>query len=186
MEGLLMDDFSMEAMTTGGHVVGIDADVHRIAWAHVHGGAVCNVGQFERSNSKGRMDDRYVSQLMGLMSCAQEFGAAVWLEGIYLPDKGASPRRNVEGFRRLAGVQGEIQFAGFMKAIPVYSVQPAKWMSELLGRKKYQGNTKTLSMDWAQRYWGASMTTHEADAVCIALWAWQAAREMDALFLNQN
>lgn len=108
----------------------------------------------------------------------------LWLEDIYLPDKGTSPRRNVEGFKRLAGVQGEIHLAGLMKAVPVYHVQPAVWMSELLGRKKYQGNTKALSMDWARRYWGASMSSHEADAVCIALWAWQAAQEN--LFLNQN
>lgn len=162
------------------HVVGIDADVHRIAWACVCGGSVKEVGQFPRANSKGRIDRGYVTGLMGLMKAAQLSGAQVWLEGIFLPEKGTSTRRNVEGFRRMAGVQGEIYLAGLQHGVPVDLVQPATWMRDLLGLKKGQGNPKAWSMDWAQRFWGRAMSSHEADAVCIALWGWAQRVEAEA------
>ena len=162
-----------EPINPNGHLVGIDADVHRIAWAYLYCGEVRKVGEFPRANSKGRIDKAYVSSLMGLMTSAQWSGATLWLEDIFLAEKGTSTRRNVEGFKRLSWVQGEILIFSLMKAVPLEMVHPATWMSGLFGRGRGQGNTKELSMAWARSLWDCDITQHQADAICIATWAWE-------------
>lgn len=152
-------------------VIGIDADVHRVAYAAVCGERVLGAGTIERANSKGRIDERYDQGLTALMRRAQEIGAVVWLEGIYLAEDGStSQARNVQGFRALAEVHGEIRREARRHGVPVEEAAPSAWHSAVLGFVRGRDALKLAAQSAAGRAWAGELTEHEADAVCVALY----------------
>lgn len=172
-------------------VIGIDADVHRVAYAVVDGDEVRAVETIERVvNRVGHVSERYDARLTALMRRASELGAMVYLEGIWLAENGgrgkAAPR-NVQVYQKLAEVQGEIKRAARLCAVPVEIVSPTTWHWAVLGmragrealkraaQKKAFAATSKLLSQFADR----ELSEHEADAVCITLYA--AGRPADAM-----
>lgn len=152
-------------------VIGIDADVHRVAWAAVRDGRVVAVETIERANSRGRVDERYDQRLTALMRSAEKQGAVVYLEGIFLAeDRDTSPARNVQAFRALAEVQGEIKRAGRLCGVPVETAGIAEWHSAILGFLRGRERLKEAAMEEAVKVCGFALTEHEADAVCVAMY----------------
>lgn len=153
-------------------IVGIDADFHRVAWAAVHGGRVVAVETIERSNTKSRMCEGYDLAVRSLFRRAFEKGATVYLEGIFLAThRGTSTKRNVDGFRRLAEMQGELKAAARACGVLVETVQANTWHANMLGFVKGRDELQAAANRLAQEVTGLDdLTDHESDAVCIALW----------------
>jgi hypothetical protein len=152
-------------------IIGIDADVHRVAWAAVRNGCVSAVATIERANSRGRVSEDYDHRLTVLMRKAQDLGAVVYLEDIWLAeDRETSPERNVQAFKALAQVQGEIKREARRCSVPVVDVSPNSWHSEVLGFTRGRERLKEAAMSLASALWATSLTEHEADAVCVGLY----------------
>lgn len=152
-------------------VIGIDADVHRIAWAAVRDGALLAVETVERANSRGRVDERYDQRLTALMRRAADVGAVVYLEGIYLAeDRELSQARNVQAFRALAEVQGEIKHEARRCSVPILVVAATQWHSNVLGFVRGREALKEAARTVAQSLAARELSEHEADAVCVDLY----------------
>lgn len=150
-------------------VIGIDADVQRIAYSAWESQRLLGVRTIQRANTKRRLEDDYHSRLVTLMRWAADNGFQVVLEGIYLAEhKGIKTKANVDGFRRLANVQGEIRYEASRCRVPLEVVQPSVWQSSVLGRTTGREELKAASMEVACRYCKPK-SEHEADAVCIGL-----------------
>ena len=158
-------------------VIGIDADVQRIAWSAWQSDRLCGVRTILRTNTKRRLDEVYHQKLTELMRFASEQGARLFLEGIYLAEyRGQTTKRNVDGYRRLAEVQGEIKHEARRLRVPLESVQPSEWQSAVLGFTRDREKLKAASLDMASSYIPDITSDHEADAICIGLFGlryWQ-------------
>lgn len=156
-------------------VIGIDADVHRIAYAAVRGGKVVEVDTIERANARGRIWPDYDQALAEFMRRAASARAMVYLEGIYLGSETAgpkgqrNPKRNVDAFRRLAETQGEIKRAARVAGVRVEVVAPSTWQSAVLGITRGRETIKAKAAEIAAAHWPGKMSQHECDAVCLGL-----------------
>lgn len=152
-------------------IIGIDADVHRVAWAAVRDGVLLAVETVQRANSRGRVDERYDQRLTALMRRTADIGGVVYLEGVYLAtDRELSPERNVQAFRALAEVQGEIKREARRCSVPVFVVTATQWHSRILGFVRGREALKAAAMALAQPIVTRELSEHEADAVCVALY----------------
>lgn len=158
-------------------VIGIDPDVHRLAYAVLGNGHVPVVRTIPRENPKGDMEPQYDKRLSGLFRAAAEHNAVVWLEDIYLAHGKAC---NPKAYRRMAEVHGEIQRVARLAGVPVHTVLASTWQPRILtdGHRAERKVLKRLARQHAQDYVGRPLTEHEADAVCIALYGQQHARKL--------
>lgn len=150
-------------------VVGIDADARRLAYATIDGGGLRAVATIARANQAGRIDARYDTALLCLMRNAADSGAVVYLEDVYLPTTGHTGR-NVQGFKTLAVVQGEIRAVARRCGVPVELTSASAWHSTVLGFTKPRAELKAASMAKARTLAGQDLSEHEADAIGLALY----------------
>lgn len=147
-------------------VVGIDADVVRLAYAVLRAGRLTAVATIQRTDYLGRVVPDYDHRLDTLMARSVSGGAEVWLEDIYLAS--GPGKRNVRAFASLARVQGEIYAAARRNGLDLHGVLASRWQPSVLGLSRGRDALKAASMQLAQREWARPLTDHEADAVCIA------------------
>lgn len=160
-------------------VVGIDADARRVAYATVRDGNVSAVSTIVRSNQMARIEADYDQRLTAFFRRASEMGSVVYLEGIWLADKSEA---NVQAFRSLAMVQGELAAAARRVGVVVNVVQPGEWRAVVMPKVRGRAECKKAAGDIAGRAVGREdLSEHEADAVCIALagWTWECETERD-------
>ena len=151
-------------------IIGIDADVHRVAYAALDRGAVRAVGTIERTDYRGRIIEDYDARLMALMRRAKNVGAVVYLEGIYLAVRtGPGSKRNVDSFRKLSEVAGEIKRAARQFGVKLDTVQPSTWQSKVLPGVRGRDDLKQAAIALAQEKWRRPLSSHESDAVCVAI-----------------
>ena len=160
-------------------IIGIDADVRRVAYGVIHAGRRFEsmAATIQRTNNRGSFDPEYDQQLTALLRRACEWGAVVWIEHIYLPEnltKKTVPR-NVQTFQRLAEVQGEIARAARLYCVPIQRVGPTVWHSAVLGFTCDREELKDAAMAKAREIVDRELTEHEADALCVALYGLRAA-----------
>lgn len=149
--------------------IGIDPDSRRIAYAAFDSNIFAAVATIERANATGRILEGYDAALTSFMRRAQDRGAVLYVEDIFLARRDAS---NVLAYKRLAEVRGELLRAARMHAVPVVDVSASAWHSAVLGFTRDRAALKTASMEKARAVVGGKdLTEHEADAVCIALYA---------------
>lgn len=157
-------------------VIGIDPDWYRLAYAVLldrHVRAVVTIPRL----AKVEIHPQYDARLAALMRYAVGRNARVYLEAIYLAERveaeeGQAPgrsTRNVQTFQRLAEVQGEILAAARRSNVTVCRVMPRAWQCAVLGKVRGREAIKEASVETAQARWGRPLSSHEADAVCIAL-----------------
>lgn len=149
-------------------IIGIDADSRQLPYAVIVDNAVESVQTIVRSNSHGRFDERYWIELTRLVRSAQEWGAVIYLESIYLPADGVESR-NVATFEALAKVHGEIEHEARKHRVPIEKAEPSTWRMYVLGENRGGSALKAMAMKTAAEYWAKAMTEHEAEAVCIAI-----------------
>ena len=149
-------------------IVGMDADTKRLAVAAVERGKVISVWTIKRRNTTGRTEADYGHQLTAFIRRCQDRGAALCLEGIYLPPDQSTA--NVKGFAKLAEVHGEVKHVAAAHGVPVVVVSPNAWHKTELGFTTPRAKLKEAALAKAQRITRRDdLTEHEADAVCIAL-----------------
>ena len=149
-------------------LVGVDPDTKRIAFAAIEHGRVLRVGTLDRADSRGRILPGYDAALTAFMRRAQETGAVVYVEDIYLAGRNAG---SVAGFKSLAQVQGEILRVARQHSVPVVLVAASTWHSSMLGFTKGRESLKAAAQTKARELTGRDdLSEHEADAVCIALY----------------
>lgn len=156
------------------NVIGIDADRRRIAVAQRLGG-VKTARTIQRTDTKGRVLPMYCEALTGLMRDAGGRGAVIFLEGIYLPATG-SAARNVETFRVLANVQGEILLEAARYGVEVRLVPPTQWQKRVLGICRDRVKLKEAAITAARGFMREGLTEHESDAACLCLYGLWALR----------
>lgn len=155
-------------------VIGIDADARRLAYCVMQGGRFSAVRSMERSNQAGTVHGRYDQHLTALMQRANEIGAVVYLENIFLQNRGQG---SVMGFKAMAEVQGEIKREARRFSVPVIPVMAITWHSDVLGFTRNRDALKRAAMEKAVeavgyrlKAEGRALTQHEADATCIAFY----------------
>lgn len=161
--------------------IGIDPDSDRIAWASMEEGRDPRVGTIERRRGAGkakRYPDGYTADLCALMRGCQQGGGVIYLEDIYLPkqaednDEKQKSTRNVQGFKVLARVQGEILHEARRHGLRVEVVAANTWRKGLLGVVKPRTACKKAAELKVWELLGRSdLSEHEAEAVCIAAYA---------------
>jgi hypothetical protein len=157
-------------------VIGIDADRQRIAVVGIVGGQKTRY-TIDRLNGRGAMNDGYCKALGYLMERAVKGKAAIFLEGIFLANPNSN-RRDVDTFRVLANVQGEIIYEANRHGVPVQLVPPAEWQKRVLGFARNREMLKEASRQEARKLMGDGLTEHESDAACICLYGqWVMANE---------
>lgn len=146
-------------------VIGIDADRARIAVVR-HVGTSKAYYTIDRMNAAGRITEGYSRALGHLMEKAQG-KAVIFLEGIYLPRKG-NPLRDLDTYRVLANVQGELLYEAARFGVDVRLVPPMEWQTRVLGFCTHREKIKEASRAEARRMFGAwNLTEHESDAACL-------------------
>lgn len=159
------------------NVIGIDADRQRLAVVKIVDGQKSWL-TIERTDSRGNVKGAYTAALSGLMASAASAGAVVYLEGIYLARVG-SRVRNVETFRVLANVQGEIRYEALRHRVELRLVAPVQWQRKVLGIAKDREKIKAASREEARKLVGSfELSEHESDAACLCLYGlWALANE---------
>ncbi len=149
-------------------IIGIDADVYRIAIAVVNKRKVVHVETINRAKAPSVIWPQYDARLAAFMTQARTANACVFLEGIYLDER--KPTRNVRSFQVLAEVHGEVKRAARVAGVCVEVVAPPTWQSRVLGMTKGRESIKAASMRLAKSESGRQdLSQHEADAICIAI-----------------
>lgn len=149
-------------------VIGIDADRQRLAVVR-HIGASKAYYTIDRFNPVGGIHQGYSRALGHLMERAKGT-AVIFLEGIYLPRKG-NPLRDLDTYRVLANVQGEILYEAARHGVEVRLVPPIEWQKRVLGFCKDRDKIKAASAVEARRMFGTfGLTEHESDAACLCLY----------------
>lgn len=157
------------------NVIGIDADRQRIAVVMV--GAQKTRYTIDRLSPKGVMSDGYSAALGYLMDRAVKYGAVIFLEGIFLANP-KSNKRDVDTFRVLANVQGELLYEAYKHGVDLRIVPPADWQREILGFSRNREQLKLASRKQAKALMGDGLTEHESDAACLCLYGqWVLANE---------
>jgi len=149
-------------------VIGIDADRQRLAVVRRVGDSTAHF-TIERFDARRDIHESYTRSLGHLMTKAQG-KAVVFLEDIYLPKKG-NPMRDIDTYRVLANVQGEILYEAKRHGVEVRRVPPIEWQKRVLGFCKDREKIKAASAVEARKMlncWG--LTEHESDAACICLY----------------
>lgn len=148
-------------------VIGIDADRRRLAIVS-HVGAHKAWFTLERSDGVG-VRWGYTLGLSNLMEQARG-RAVVFLEDCYLPRRG-NALRDVDTFRVLANVQGEILYEASRHGVEVRRVSPTEWQKRVLGFCKGREQIKAASRVEARKMLDcATLTEHESDAACLCLY----------------
>lgn len=156
------------------NVIGIDADRRRVAVVAVINDTK-HAFTIKRSNDKGAILTSYPLGLERLMLRAQAASATVFLEGIFLHHRG-HPARNVETFRVLANVQGEILMMAARYGVVVHVIAPSVWQRQVLGFSKGREELKRASAAAAHALVGPGLSEHESDAACVCLYGMWALR----------
>ena len=149
-------------------ILGIDPDVHRLAYAVWFNGRITAVQTIDRADSRRNIKVRYDCALTDLMRRASDRGAIIYLEDIFLA-QGA--KANVRGFKSMAEVQGEIKQAARKSQVPLVGVMATSWQSDILGLTRGREKLKEASLAHAAKVFptpGRMLSDHEADAICIA------------------
>lgn len=161
------------------NVIGIDADRQRIAVVGILAGQKTRY-TIDRLNTRGVMNDGYSKALGYLMERALKGNAVIFLEGIFLANP-KSNRRDVDTFRVLANVQGEIAYEALRYGVELRIVPPADWQCEILGFSRNREQLKMASRKEARVIFGDGLTEHESDAACLCLYGqWVLANERGA------
>jgi len=149
-------------------VIGIDADRQRLA-------VVRRVGDstvwftIDRFDERRDVSEGYAMALGNLMTKAKG-QAVIFLEDIYLPKKG-NPLRDLDTYRVLANVQGEILYEAKRHGVEVRRVPPIEWQKRVLGFCKDREKIKRASGVEARKMLGTwGLTEHESDAACLCLY----------------
>ena len=148
--------------------IGLDADTVRLAYCGITDGSVAGVGTIERLPKSGEIPERYDLVLAVLMKRAAALDATIYLEGIWLPQDRS--RANVQGFRALAEVQGEILAMARWSGARVQVVQPTVWQSKVLGITRGRTEIKKAAQRIATGLTKRVLSEHESDAVCLAMY----------------
>lgn len=149
-------------------VIGIDAQTRVVAYARIDDSGIV-AHSIERETSRGTPISNYAGLLKTLMRKAQDVGAVVYLEGVYLAGSRSekAEERNVHTVKRLSEVQGEILYEARNHGVEVVVVTYSEWC-QVLGRSCGREALKAIAQARAKRDTGRDdLTEHEADAVCI-------------------
>jgi len=153
-------------------IYGLDPDVHRIAFVSMRDEKITQVKTIPRANKIGRIHPEYIHTMKRLFYVASHCGAFVLMEGIFLNvgKKGqAIPQTNIDAFRRLAEVQGEVKIFAASYQVPIDVVQPSTWQCEVFGTyDKNKELSTTLAKVVAKDF--GELSDHESDALCIAIY----------------
>lgn len=149
-------------------VIGIDADRQRLAVVR-HLGDSPTWYTIDRFDSRRNIHGSYSRSLVHLMEKARGT-AVVFLEDVYLPRKG-NPLRDLDTYRVLANVQGEIMYEAARHGVEVRRVAPVTWQKHVLGFCRDREKLKAASAVEARRLLGPwNLSEHESDAACICLY----------------
>lgn len=151
-------------------VVGIDADTKGIAWCWLNG-TLGQVQWFPRELYSG-VPGRYRERLKEMMHKASWLGATIYLEDIFF-NKKAHIDEAITVFRGLARVQGELLYEAEFWSIPVVAVPVYEWRMGVFGASRGRAVAKDMAMQKAKTICPNNLNEHEAEAVCIALYAAQ-------------
>ncbi len=156
-------------------VIGIDADTRRIAYAVINiTGTLERFGTVARRDSRGRYATDYVdniSSLFGLLDKSSGRVFRVYVEDCFLA---SGAQQNVRTLKSLCRVTGQIELFAHMAGIqrPAF-VEPGDWQFHVLGQTVDRAKLKAMSMEHAREFTDEELTEHEADAICIADYAWR-------------
>lgn len=147
-------------------VIGIDADRQRLAVVRCVG-RVREWLTIERMDRRDQIPETYSHALQVLMAQAQN-ECVVFLED--LPAK-KYRESEMDTYRVLANVQGEILYEAKRHGVDVRRVPPIEWQMQVLRFCKDREKIKAASAVEARKMlncWG--LTEHESDAACICLY----------------
>jgi hypothetical protein len=148
------------------NVIGIDADRQRLAVVALVDGVPSRF-TIDRFTPSGRLREGYHRAVRHLMERASKGKAVIFLEGIFLAQSG-NRKSNLETFRVLANVQGELLYEAAGHGVDVRLVPPAEWQKRILGFCADRKRLKAASAVEARRMLQSwDLTEHESDAACI-------------------
>lgn len=148
------------------NVIGIDADRARLAVVALVDGEPVRY-TIDRFTPSGVFRKGYHTAVRALMARAVKSRAVIFLEGIFLAREG-NRKSNLETFRVLANVQGEILYEASNHGVDVRLVPPAEWQKRILGFCQDRKKLKAASAVEARRMLQSwDLTEHESDAACI-------------------
>ena len=150
-------------------VLGIDADSQGVSWCLLDGDRV-EADTIGRTSRAGEVDPEYDARLASLLKEARARNAGVVLEGIWLASGTSTAIRNVQVFRVLAEIQGEIKAAARANGVPVVVVQPTTWHAAVLGFVRGRAELKGASMEVGRMFAGEDLDEHQSDALALALY----------------
>ena len=148
------------------NVIGIDADRQRLAVVALVGGEPVRY-TIDRFAASGKVHEGYERAVRHLMQRAAKSKAVVFLEGIFLARHG-NKKLNLETFRCLAHVQGELIYEARNHRVDLRLVPPNEWQKRILGFCEDRAKLKAASAVEARRMLRSwDLTEHESDAACI-------------------
>lgn len=156
-------------------VLGVDADSHFVGfalWVGADSGKQ-DAWLVRRSNKFGRVYEDYDACLTAAMARAGEVGALVVLEGIHADRKsGRISRHDLETYRKLSEVHGEIKRAARQHGLVVDVCEVTTWHMGMFGVCSGRDEMKRAALDTAAKLGFVDISHHEADALCIAGFGW--------------